>query len=410
MTNVSALEPVPDEKRTLGGFDFALLWVGAGVSLAAAFTGGFLVPLGFWGGLAAILGGHVIGNIALAWGHRLGAIRGVPTMVGLRAPFGAFGSYLATGLNVIQLVGWTAVMLIVASQAVGALFPDAGETLRVAVILTAGVLSTAWGFLGRRIWRIIQRVAVVMLSALTLWTTLRFVLDGGLSAIVGIGSTGEMNLGLGFDLVIAFPISWLPLVMDYGRLQKRGKRGGVGTYVGFLVGSAWLFAIGHWLAMGGIEPVVGFVLLGFGVPSLIIVLLSTITTTFMDIYSTAVSFQNFTPRFSTDKLVVAAGLISTAIAVFFPVHEYESFLLLIGSVFVPLGAVLLADSLLSGRLIPTRAAYNVSIRWTAVVVWVLGVALFHVLAKWTSIGASIPTFLATGALYVIVELVTRNRS
>ena len=47
------------EKRT-SIFDNALIWFGAGVSLAEIMTGTFLAPMGFSRGLLSIIVGHVI--------------------------------------------------------------------------------------------------------------------------------------------------------------------------------------------------------------------------------------------------------------------------------------------------------------------------------------------------------------
>lgn len=100
------IQPVPSQKRNLSGMDFFLLWMGAAIAISEVWAGGMLAPLGFIGGLGAIILGHIIGNTPLALGGVLGSDLGVPAMVSVRVAFGKWGSYLASILNIIQLVGW----------------------------------------------------------------------------------------------------------------------------------------------------------------------------------------------------------------------------------------------------------------------------------------------------------------
>jgi nucleobase:cation symporter-1, NCS1 family len=101
------IKPVGPAERNLNGMDFLLLWAGAAVSLAEIWAGGLLVPLGITAGILAVLLGHLIGNTPLALGGIIGSRTGLPTMVSVRPSFGVRGSYFATVLNLVQLVGWT---------------------------------------------------------------------------------------------------------------------------------------------------------------------------------------------------------------------------------------------------------------------------------------------------------------
>ena len=107
------IRPIPAEGRTLGGFDFLLLWAGVGISLAEIWAGRFSDAHGLWAGLAAIVLGHLIGNTLMALGGVIGSDQGIMSMVSIRPAFGVRGSNLAAVLNIIQLIGWAAVMLII---------------------------------------------------------------------------------------------------------------------------------------------------------------------------------------------------------------------------------------------------------------------------------------------------------
>src|SRR5207253_7344136 len=116
------VQPVPFERRALRAFDFAVLWGDLAVSLLVMVAGTLLVPgLGTQQAILVIIIGTALGTVLLALAGMIGTNTGVPTMVALRAPFGVRGSYLASGLNILQLVGWAALEIIIMAQAAEAL-------------------------------------------------------------------------------------------------------------------------------------------------------------------------------------------------------------------------------------------------------------------------------------------------
>ena len=70
---------------------------------------------------------------------------------------------------------------------------------------------------------------------------------------------------------------------------------------------------------------------------------------FADIYSAAVSTQNVASEVSQRGLAVAVGALGFLLALAFTAERYEQFLFLIGSIFVPLTAVFLADYFVRSR-------------------------------------------------------------
>ena len=431
MASIS-ISPVRATDRTYGGWDFFLLWAGAAISIAEVLTGGILAPLGFGLGLVAILLGHLIGNTPFALGGVIGSETGVPMMVGTRPAFGVRGSYLGAALNVVQLVGWTAVMIILAGQA-------ANEITRVlfgfdnliAWKLIVGLVTTAWALVGQRTWRWLNNLSVALLLVLCIALTYAALAGGSVEHLLGSAPTGELPFGIGLDLAIALPISWLPLIGDYSRFAKGSRGGFFGSWLGYFVGSCWMFLVGlvAALASGQPDPVPAMLALGLGLPALLIVLLSTFTTAFMDVYSTAVSSLNIRPHLGERTGVLFGGLLGTALALFFPMDEYQSFLLLIGATFVPYFGVVLADYFLLHRgRYDVNALYGKGRYWywrgvnvVAIVAYVIGVVFFRWLsgedplgllatlgaAEWvqtnlTVIGASVPTLLFSAALYLLL--------
>src|ERR1700687_1584667 len=116
------IEPVPEQLRVLSFFDSLLLWGNLSVSLLVIVIGALLVPaLSLRDALLAILVGAIIGNVLLGMAALIGPAARGPGGVPLRAPLGRRGSYLPTGLNVAQNVGWSTFELIIIATAAGAL-------------------------------------------------------------------------------------------------------------------------------------------------------------------------------------------------------------------------------------------------------------------------------------------------
>jgi nucleobase:cation symporter-1, NCS1 family len=413
MQNQQAIKPIGPDERNLGGMDFLLLWAGAAVSLAEIWAGGLLVPLGITAGILAVLLGHIIGNTPLALGGIIGARTGLPSMVCVRPSFGVRGSYFATVLNLVQLVGWTGVMLWIGGQAAQAVKPFPGVGFRGWVIV-AGIVTTLWAVLGHRFWKWIQRIAVTALLLLCCVMTYVLFSRYAWDQLTSIPSKGSMPFMVGLDLVIAMPISWLPLVCDYTRFGKSTPAAFWGTWVGYFLVSSWMYLIGlsAALATGSATPesMVMDLMVGMGLalPAIIIVLFSTFTTTFLDIYSTAVSSLNMWPGLGERRGSILCGILGTALALVFPATAYEAFLLFIGSVFCPLFGVVLADYfvLRRGRYFEGQIHgrdlywYSGGFNPWAFVSWAAGFGLYHLFQGATSLGSSIPSLVIAGVIYL----------
>jgi nucleobase:cation symporter-1, NCS1 family len=353
---MSGIEPVPKEERNLKGSDFFLLWAGAAVSLAEIWAGGLLIPLGLGLGLCAILLGHLIGNTPFALGGLIGSRWGIPTMISVRPSFGVRGSTFAAALNVIQLVGWTAVMLIVCAGAADAISKSYGFSNPTLWILLSGIITTLWALVGHRIWKWLERISVFGLLLLCLVMTYVVFQKYGWRMLSEIPRGKDLPFMAGMDLVIAMPISWLPLVSDYSRFGTDYRSSFWGTWIGYFLISSWMFIVGlaASLATKSADPsgVVMNLMLDFGwaIPALIIVLFSTFTTTFMDIYSTAISGLTISSKLGERPATLIGGLLGTGVALIFPsLIEYEDFLLFIGAMFCPLFGIVLVDYFLIRR-------------------------------------------------------------
>ncbi len=415
MQNSQGVKPVGLEERNLTGMDFLLLWAGAAVSLAEIWAGGLLVPLGLMGGIAAVLIGHLIGNTPLALGGIIGSRTGLPTMVSVRPSFGVRGSYFATVLNLVQLVGWTGVMVWIGGQAAQAVWPFPGAGFHGWVMVT-GLVTTLWAVLGHRFWKWLQRIAVTGLLLLCGVMTYVVFTQYGWEQLLRMPSKGSMPFMVGLDLVIAMPISWLPLVCDYSRFSRSASTAFWGSWIGYVLVSAWMFIVGLSAALATASATPDSVVMqlmvkvGLALPAIIIVLFSTFTTTFLDIYSTAVSSLNIWPELGERRGSILCGVLGTGLALVFPATAYEAFLLLIGSVFCPLFGVVLADYFFLRRKNQTERPlsgpdlywYSAGFNPWAFVSWAAGFGLYHLMQKMTAFGSSIPSLVVAGAIYLFL--------
>jgi len=422
------IEPIPKEERNLGHWDFFLLWAGAAVSLAEIWAGSLVVPLGLGLGLWAILLGHLIGNTPFALGGLIGSRWGIPTMVSVRPSFGIRGSYFAAALNVIQLIGWTAVMLIVCGQAADAISKFYGYSNLTLWIILSGIITTLWAAVGHRIWKWLERISVFALLILCIAMTYVVFQQYGWDSLARIPRKPDFSFMVGMDLVIAMPISWLPLVSDYSRFATDSKRSFWGTWAGYFIVSSWMYFVGLMATLATQSPdpsdVVMNLMLKFGwaIPALIIVLFSTFTTTFLDIYSTAISGLNIFPKLKERTGIWIGGILGILVALLFPaILDYEHFLLFIGAMFCPLFGIVLVDYFLLRKgtidledLYKKEGKYWFSrgINPPAIIAWAVGFAIYlgfspmlmekvvriRAAFPWP-LGSSLPSMILAGLIY-----------
>ncbi len=429
------IDPVPPRLRVLGGLEMGLLWGNLGVSLLVIVAGAILVPaLSLPHALLAILLGCVIGNLMLATAGLIGADARVPGMALMRAPLGQRGSLLPTGVNVLQGIGWTAFELLVIGTAAAALSDELfGFRAQWAWTILFGGAALVLALLGPIgfVRRFIRRFAVWAIPLALLYLTW-WALDGAdLGALWGAEGEGGLSVWQGADVVVGVTVSWVPYAADYTRFSKTRRGAFAGTGAGYFVPDAWLLALGVVLVLsrdlsdpGALPPAV----VAGGLAAVVALFALLVTETdeaFANAYSAAVSLQNAFPQTSQALLVVVTTAIATAGALILDFAGYQSFLLLLGSVFVPLFAVLLADWLASGAHYTTDDVFS-SPPWRPglIAAWVAGFGLYQWLFPtgpgwWTDvvealnppdwgIGATVPAFLASFGIALAVALVTRR--
>ena len=370
-------------------FSNGLIWFGAGVSIAEILTGTYLAPLGFGRGLAAILLGHVIGCALLFRAGLIGGYTGKSAMETVKMSFGERGSLLFVLLNVLQLVGWTSIMIYDGALAAGGIY-GAG---RWGWCLVIGGLILIWILIGIQNLGKINVIAMGALFILTL--VLCRVIFTGHGAAAGI-SGGDMSFGAAVELSVAMPLSWFPLISDYTREAEKPFAATAASAAVYGIISIFMYVIGMGAAIhtGEYDISVIMVKAGLGLTGLLIVVLSTVTTTFLDAYSAGVSSVSISSGIKEKWAAVAVTVVGTGAAATFPMDKITGFLYLSGSVFAPMIAIQITDYFLLGKD-RSRDAYCVS----NLLIWLAGFILYRFLMQVdTPVGNTLPDMAATMAL------------
>jgi putative hydroxymethylpyrimidine transporter CytX len=365
-------DPAP---RALRAIDQLGLWGNLGVSLLG-FTGALfvLVPVAEPGmslgaAVTALLVGTVLGTLGVAAATVPGARTGAPSMVLLRGLFGTRSSYLPTLLNVVQLLGWTTFELVT----IGTAMHQLGDGVpRWAYVLAAGVLTTLLALrpLGWiRVLRKYVTVAVLVALGYLFVQLLRHPLPA-------FGHGTWNGFWIAVDTVVGVSVSWVPMASDYSRHARSVRTAFVSTFVGYSITQIACYALGlvALVTVAHHDPnrIFGaFMAVPLGTVAFGVIAVRELDQSFADTYSTAVSLQNLGPRWDRRVLALGVGTLATIIALALNIDDYENFLVLIGSVFVPLLGVLVVDYFVISRM-RWDLGPEVHTRWATLAAWLLG--------------------------------------
>lgn len=374
-----------------------LLWFGAALSIAEIFTGTLFAPLGFEQGVIAILLGHIIGGFLFFLAGLIGANTRRSAMETVRIGFGRQGASGFALANVLQLIGWTTVMIITGAAATNAILPW-GTAVWSLVI---GVLIILWLVLGYSNLTRLNLVAVALLFCLTIW--LSFIFFDPSSAVAGALQLTEdqgLSFGAAVELAAAMPLSWLPLVSDYTRTAKRPVAATVVSTLTYTIVSIWMYIIGLGSAIYAGETDIAAVMLktGLGLWPLLIIIFATVTTTYLDAFSAGVSFVSIFPKLSEKTTAISLTVLGIVLAILVPMTEYENFLFLIGSVFTPMIAILFTQYFLLKQDASGRKFYLPNL-----ILWLVGFVLYrNVMTYETPLGTTFPVMIVIAVLTYIV--------
>ena len=382
------------EKRT-SIFENGLIWFGAGVSLAEILTGTAFAPLGFQKGILAIIIGHIIGCTMLFLAGVIGGKTRRSAMETVKMSFGQNGGVFFSFLNVLQLVGWTAIMIYDGALAADGVL----NTGRWVWCLVIGALIIVWILVGVTNLGKVNTIAMAALFILTLVLCKVIFFSG---AAGNVDTSEAMSFGAAVELAVAMPLSWLPLISDYTREAEEPVKATAVSAVVYGIISCWMYVIGMGAAIytGEYDIAQIMVKAGLGIAGLLIIVFSTVTTTFLDAYSAGISAESVFSKLNGKYAAVAVTVIGTVGAIVYPMDNITDFLYLIGSVFAPMIAIQIADFFILKRVDSLSDAIDV----TNIVIWIVGFVLYrYLMGVDIPVGNTLPDMAVTIVICVIIR-------
>lgn len=378
----------------------SLLWFGAAVSIAEIATGMLLGNLGIKYGIIAIIFGHMIGAGILYFAGYIGAKERSVTPDVIKISLGQRGTTIFSVINIIQLVGWTSIMIINGAQAFnGISLSNADYDNAKLWCIVIGVFICFWILVGVKKLTIINAIVCMVFLLFFIIIGYRLIFE---TSIVK-ESNEAMEFGAAVELNVTMVLSWLPLISDYTSESKKPLKGTIVSVLSYSVGSILMFSIGL-LAANAFQSIdISQIILkmGMGGLGLFIIVFSTVTTTYLDTYSAGVCISSIWKKISVKYAAIIVCIIGTIAAMLFPVNQLEYFLYFIGSVFAPLFAILFAD-----YFILKKNANNKNIDITNIVIWGAGFILYRLFMELTTvIGNTLPTIMVILIIKIVFEKV-----
>jgi len=392
-------EPVP---QSLGLLDQFGLWGNLGVSLLG-FTGAIFVlqpngmgtpELSLAAASTAIVLGTILGTLAVAACGAAGTRTGAPAMVLLRSLFGTKLSYVPTVLNVLQCLGWGVFELVTIATAARTVAPESPRWLYIVIagVITGLLTLRPLGAI-RTLRRFATPAVVVILGYL--FIELLAHQRHALGRSTWTGNWAAM------DTVVAVAISFAPLAADYTRHARSPRTAFWGTLVGYSATQILCYVIGLislvTVARNPSDIYGAFIAVPLGSLCFAVLVARELDQSFANVYSTAVSMQNVRP--SWDRRILALGIASaaTALALWINIADYENFLDLLGSVFIPMSAVFIMDFYVLSRGDWHPSAHGRK-RYVLFAPWALGFVVYQLInpgyiSWWVSVWSHLATLI-----------------
>jgi len=422
-------DPLDSKYKVLSGKNFFVLWSSLGIGLLVISAGSFISSSNLTEAIIAIIVGSVVGSILLALAGKIGSDHSIPSIVSMRPAFGLHGSYLLTILNIFQLIGWSTFEITILSKAAN-IFSNGSVDFYIWSIVF-GVVIILFCILGPlkvvKQWLSKFAVWVVYGSTIVMLVSIIISTNGtGSESIINshsvVSTTTSSNFSFfnSLDLVIAMPLSWLPLVADYNRLAKKSKNAFYGTFIGFSITNCLFYIIGFLLGISDIFAILVAIQTFFYGFFLLVLIVDEVDNVFANIFSSAMSFKNIYNKINYKYLVIFFTGLGVLLANLIPIQQYESFLLIIGALFAPLFAIVLTDYYIIRRgKISVEKFYEKTnrVRVSSFLSFIVGSVTYFILSpiSWLqvtdlgiSIGSTIPSIAISILVFLVIELLIKK--
>lgn len=362
-----------------------LLWAGAAISIAEIYTGGLIAPLGFAKGFLAIILGHIIGTAFLALGGYISFTDKKNAMDKVRDCLGDYGGKIVAFLNVLQLIGWSAIMIIQSGRALNGLL----TTPKWFGIVATAIVVFIWAYFFNNYSKRVNDISVILLIILCFGLFFSFNMSTQLS------SQEPISFVTALELAVSMPVSWLPLIGDYTKDGESKKGVLFSSFIGYFIGSSLMYLLGLFISLYSGKDVIEF-LAGSNIKlvAVFIILFSTVTTTFLDIYSAVISSKQLFTIKKDNLFVLLYTILAMILAFVFPIENYQNFLLTIGSVFVPVYTVVFAE-----HFIKSGIKFN-KLNISGLISALIGVVLYNYFTKISFYSPTIIVFIIVSLIYL----------
>jgi len=343
------------------------VWFSGGAHLATLAVGMLGISLGgnlLWTAIA-VIAGCLLGTFFMAFHSTQGPQLGLPQMIQSRPQFGYTGALLVWGVALIAYVGYNAFNLVLAAQALHQLSPSLPADSAAAIVLF-GLLALLLAVVGYDKIHLAQRLfAYLMIAVLTLFSVGALFLLRVPATQWDVSAFKPVPFLAQTFAAASYQLSWAIYVSDYSRYLPRevGVRESFWwTYVGALVGGAWMMLVGSVAAASAptlgaaaaLERAADAVLPGLGPVLLVSALLGLVTISTLNYYGASLTLLSVADTIRPLVCTVgkrlaslaAAFIVSCALALISSSHFIERFgdlLAVLLYLFTPWTAINLVD-------------------------------------------------------------------
>ncbi len=389
------------DKKT-GLFSNAVIWFGTAISVSEIEAG---IGIGAASSLNSLwvplVLGHILGGILLFLIGYIGASVRQNAMEVTSTTYGKYGAKFFAILNVMQLVAWVAVLNAQGATALASL--NLPISFPITCIMLAALIAL-WVYLGLQRVSKITTVVMTILTALLIIISFRFLGFGSNAAgTLTSNSLGFWNI---FEISIAMPISWLPVISDYTKDVEKPVKATLVSAIAYSLASLWMYFIGIEIANIGANYTIAqaILLANLGTIGIIIVVLSTVTTNFVAANSAGESSKVIYNKLNPKVIGVIVSALSAILAISGIMDHYIDFLYLIASVFAPMAAVLLVN-----YYITKENNEDKNIMYWNMFSWLAGFIVYNLTVSLDSIflGPTLLAIIVSAALAYVPGLTNR---
>ena len=392
------------ENRT-GLLTNAVIWFGVAISVSEIEAGISIAntasSISMW---TALILGHILGGLLLFLVGYMGAKVRMNAMQLTQSTFSKYGSKFFATLNVMQLVAWVAVLNAQGASAINSLNLPISTP---AICILLAVLIAIYVHVGlKRISKITTAIMIILTILLAILSIRLWYINPSNPSITGIPAASNLGFWNIFEISIAMPISWLPVISDYTKDVEKPFMATFLSSLAYTIASLWMYVIGIEIAHIGVGVTIAqaILLANLGVSGIIIVVLSTITTNFMAANSAGQSANVIYNKLNPKTVGIIVSLLSAVLAISGIMNYYINFLYLIASVFAPMAAVLLVSYYLTSN---TRE--NIRVWSWNMFSWLAGFVVYNITISMDSIilGPTLLAIIVSAALAYIGILFDR---